>query len=205
MRTLVGASRGAASIALALGLTACGELDIVDHDALVEVPEGNTLSALERCGPLPEGVRAIEGLRTAWAMEVVPVKDRDATFRVSTDNMVLRLSDEGLECDDALSPELLTCPAAWGTDITLRTGDPTPGRFVLSDLAQGFSVASVWREGTECQGEQSQGYFTAGELEIFSVTDECVVGRLIDTSDALDAAGEPVEGGFVALRCGAVQ
>lgn len=205
MRTLVVASRGLGGLALVLGLAACGELDIVDHDALTAVPEGNTLAALERCGPLPEGIEPIGGLRTAWAMNVVPVKDRDATFRVATGSMVLRLSDEGLECDDALEPELLTCPDGWATDIALRKAEPSPGRYLLSDMAQDFSLASVWREGTECQGEHSEGYFAAGEVEILSVDDQCVVGRLIDTADTLEAAGAPIEGGFVALRCGAVE
>ncbi|MCA9652398.1 MAG: hypothetical protein KC501_20960 [Myxococcales bacterium] len=205
MRTWVVMTGRLASFALVLSPIACGELDIVDHDALVEVPEGNTLAAHERCGSLPEGIDPIAGLRSAWAMEVVPIKDRDATFRVATESMVLRLSDEGLECDDVLEPDLLTCPAAWATDITLRKADPAPGLYLLSDMAQGYSMANVWREGSECQGEQSQGYFREGELEILHVTDECVVGRLLGTAETLGEAGAPVEGGFVALRCDAAQ
>ncbi|MEX1367368.1 MAG: hypothetical protein AB1Z98_29845 [Nannocystaceae bacterium] len=186
--------------------SACGELDIVDHDALTAIPDGNTLSALERCGPLPEGIELIGGLRTAWAIDGVTVKDRDATvdhstFRSGTSSLVLRLSDEGLECDDGLEPELLTCPAAWATDITLKKADPAPGLYALQNLAQGYSMATVEREGTQCQGQRTQGFFPEGQVEILRMDDECVVGRLIDTTDVLGDSGAAVEGGFVALRC----
>lgn len=191
---------------LVVTTSACGELDIVDHDALSAIPEGNTLSALERCGPLPEGIELIGGLRTAWAIDGVVVKDRDATvgqptFRAAASSLVLRLSDEGLECDVGLEPDLLTCPAAWATDITLKKPDLGPGLYPLQDLAQGYSMATVEREGMQCQGQRTQGFFPAGRVEILRSDDECVVGRLIDTTDVLGDSGASVEGGFVALRC----
>jgi len=186
----------------ALPLIACGEIDIVDHEPLLEVPEGNFPSqARERCGPLPPGVEPIEGLKTAWAMTQVPVKDRDATFRVATSSLVLRLSDDGVPCAGPMEPEVLGCPDAWGVDVVLRNAEPGPGTFALQDYGQGFELSTAHRVDGECSGDHVAGGFPSGEIELFTVTDDCLVGRLVGTADTLDEAGAPIEGGFVALRC----
>jgi hypothetical protein len=186
----------------ALALCACGEVDIIDHDPLLLVPEGNfPAAAEERCGPLPSDVMPIEGLTTAWAMTGVPKKDGDTSFRAATSQLVLRLSDDGVPCEGLMQPEQLGCPHAWGVDLVVRNVDPRPGVFGLDDYGQGYDLSTAYREEGECLGEQSKGGFATGELEIFTVTDDCVVGRLLGTADVLEAAGSPVEGGFVALRC----
>lgn len=187
----------------ALSLCACGEVDIVDHDPLLEVPEGNFPHMTEeRCGPLPADVPPIEGLTTAWAMTRVPVKGHDdALFRVATSSLVLRLSDDGVPCEGAMEPQMLGCPSAWSVDMILRGADPHPGVFPLHAYGQGYDLSTATRVDGSCTGEQHQGVFESGEVEFFAVTDECVIGRLIGTADALEDAGAPIEGGFVALRC----
>lgn len=186
----------------ALWLGACGEVDIVDHDPLLLVPEGNFPDeAEERCGPLPPGVVPIADLTTAWAMTKVPVDEIDLSFRAATTTLVLRLSNDGVPCGVPLEPELVGCPSAWAVDVTLRNVGAAPGRFALADYGQGWDLATAHREGRACVGEQARGTFEAGELEIFTVTDDCVVGRLVGTGEQLPAAAASVEGGFVALRC----
>lgn len=187
-------------------LCACGEVDIIDHDPLLEVPEGNFPQAAEaRCGALPANVPPIDGLTTAWAMTRVPVKQREAQFRVSTSSLVLRLSDDGVPCEGSMEPLMLGCPSAWGVDVVLRNTEARPGVFPLHNdsysYGQSYALSTAFRVDGECEGEQHQGVFEAGHVELFAVTDECVVGRLVDTADTLDEAGASVEGGFVALRC----
>ena len=71
-----------------------------------------------------------------------------------------------------------------------------------SSTGRPFTTCVVQRVALrECIGEQHQGSFSSGRVEILSVDDECVVGRLIDTADALEESGASIEGGFVALRC----
>lgn len=189
-----------ATFALVLG--ACGELDIVDHDPLLVEPEGNYPDEAEaRCGPLPPGVVPIEGLQSAWVMGKVPVDDVDLSLRAATTTVVLRLSDDGVPCGGPLEPELVGCPGAWAVDVALHDAGLAPGSFALADYGQGWNLATAHREGRACAREEQRGAFEAGELEIFTVTDDCVVGRLVGTSDALPTGG--IEGGFVALRCDA--
>jgi hypothetical protein len=186
--------------AFALLLGACGDVDIVDHDPLLLEPEGNYPDeAEERCGPLPPNVVPIPGLMSAWAMTKVPVDDVDLSFRAATTTFVLRLSDDGVPCGVPLDPELVGCPSAWAVDVTLRNAEVAPGSFSLPDYGQGWDLATAHREGRECVREEERGAFSTGALEIFTVTDDCVVGRLVGTGD--EVAGETVEGGFVALRC----
>lgn len=187
----------------ALLVCACGELDIVDHDPLLLEPEGNFPDdAQERCGPLPPDVMPIEGLQSAWAMSKVPVDLGDATFRAATSTVVLRLSDDGVPCGVPLDADFIGCPSAWAVDLTLRNANLAPGKFALNDYAQpGWDLATAHRVHGDCVRDREQGAFEGGTLEIFTVTDSCVVGRLVGTTDELPAAGSPIEGGFVALRC----
>jgi hypothetical protein len=193
---------GSLSIAtFALVLGACGDVDIVDHDPLLAEPEGNfPLEAQERCGPLPPGVVPIAGLASAWAMTRVPV-DGDTSFRAATKSVVLRLSDDGVPCGVPLAPELIDCPSAWAVDVTLRNTDLGPGTFALESYGQGWDLATAHRVDRSCVRDQEPGEFEAGAVEIFTVTEDCVVGRLVGTAHELPAAESPVEGGFVALRC----
>lgn len=192
-----------ATFALLLG--ACGELDIVDHDPLLLEPEGNYPGEVEeRCGPLPPGVVPIAGLQSAWVMGKLP-SGSDYSFRAATTTTVLRLSDDGVPCGEPLEPELIGCPSAWAVDVTLRNTPLGPGRFALADdqkeWGQSWDLATAHRVERECVREQEHGIFAGGELELYTVTDECVVGRLVATTDELPGAASPIEGGFVALRC----
>lgn len=192
-----------ATFALCLG--ACGELDIVDHDPLLVEPEGNYPAEAEaRCGPLPPNVVPIANLQSAWVMGKVPVGP-DLSFRAATTTVVLRLSDDGVPCGVPMDPELIGCPSAWAADVSLRNAQLAPGRYGLEDYGQSWDLATAHRVERECVREQERGSFTGGELEIFTVTDDCVVGRLVGTTDELPGAESPVEGGFVALRCDAGQ
>jgi hypothetical protein len=196
-----------ATFALLLG--ACGELDIVDHDPLLLEPEGNYPGPAEaRCGPLPPHVDPIVGLSSAWVMGKVPVGP-DLSFRAGTSSVVLRLSDDGVPCGVPLDPELIDCPRAWAVDVALRNALLAPGRHALGgdgpSGGQSWELATAHRVEAACVRAQERDTFAAGELEIFTVTDDCVVGRLLGTADELPAAASPVEGGFVALRCDAAR
>lgn len=116
--------------------------------------------------------------------------------------MVLRLSDEGVACDAPMQPEALICPHGWGLDLTLRKANLTPGVFDLADYARSYALASVHREERTCVGDMVGGPIAQGQLQIYTVTEDCVVGRLIDTADNFETVDAPLEGGFVALRCG---
>lgn len=190
-----------ATFALCVG--ACGELDIVDHDPLLLEPEGNyPAEAEERCGPLPPDVAPIAGLESAWVMGKLPAAPgSEQSFRAATTTMVLRLSDDGVPCGEPLDPELIGCPSAWAVDVTLHGAPAAPGRYPLADYAQGYDLATAHRVDRTCVRDQEHGTMAAGELELFTVTADCVVGRLLGTEDALPGAASPVEGGFVALRC----
>lgn len=194
---------GSLSIAsFALGLCACGDVDIVDHDPLLIEPEGNFPSeAQARCGPLPPDVVPIPGLQSAWAMAKVPVAVGDTSIRAATKSVVLRLSDDGVPCGEPLAADLIGCPSAWAVDVTLRNTDLGPGTFALESYGQGWDLATAQRVGRSCVRDREQGELEAGTVEFFTVTDDCVVGRLVGTTDELPAAGSPIEGGFVALRC----
>jgi hypothetical protein len=134
-------------------------------------------------------------------MSKVPVADGEATFRAATTTVVLRLSDDGVPCGVPLDPELIGCPSAWAVDVTLRNTDLGPGRFALGNYGEGWNLATAHRVDRSCVRDQAQGVFESGVLEIFTVTDDCVVGRVLGTGDELPGAASPVEGGFVALRC----
>lgn len=164
-------------------------------------PEGNLDEAEERCGPLPPDVVPIAGLQSAWAMGKVPIKDGEASLRAATTSLVVRLSDDGVPCGEALDAEMIGCPRAWAVDVTVRNADVVPGHFALGDYAQGYNLATAHRVHGACERDQQLDAFGAGALEIFTVTDDCVVGRLVDTADDLAGAGTAIEGGFVALRC----
>ncbi|MCX4246869.1 hypothetical protein [Paraliomyxa miuraensis] len=198
------ARRGGALTLATVGLLvcACGELDIVDHDPLLLDPEGNFPAEVEeRCGTLPPGVGSIPGLTSAWLSEV-PVKEGEVSPRAAATSKVLRLSDDGVPCGDPLDPELIGCPRAWAVDISLRTAAFGPGTFALDDYAQSWHLATATRvEDGVCERDQELGVFEGGQLEIFTLTDACVVGRLVATTDEIPVEGGPVEGGFVALRC----
>ncbi len=191
-----------ASFALAVVAAGCNNVDIIDHEPLIGA-EGNFPGAAEeRCGPLPDGVEPIAGLRSAWAMDQAPVQQRSSPFRVATTSMLLRFSDDVVPCEEPMASELLTCPHAWAVDITMRNAAPGRGSFALDDYGQHFDISTVERVDGDCKGQDIQGNdFGSGELEIFTVTADCVVGRLVDTADPLDDAGAVVEGGFVAMRC----
>jgi hypothetical protein len=164
--------------------------------------------AIAECGDLPAGVDPIPGLATAWAVTGnAPGMDREGN-RFPDDLVRLRFADYGAGCDESFVGVSRSCTNAWNFALSLAVLDLAPGVYDLPTLANlhpEFHMSIG--DGIDCGGEEAggggpgPGAEPSGELEIFSVTDDCVLGELrglANTSGDLDIDRN---GGFVAMRC----
>jgi len=197
-------------IAAVVGLPALleqyGVADSLDHgsDALgpgSQIPERS--AAL--CEELPNDVDFIPELRSGWA-----VTESDGK-RVS-----LVFSDAALGCiaDPALAIQELSshCVEAWSYTLTVPTEILKPGKYDLADYSVGFTQASSFSDrGAGCQSECDHGMVGGGTapgarieatLEVFSVSDECITGRIRGLESGQISPPPPEwNGGFHAVRC----
>lgn len=165
--------------------------------------------ALTQCGALPDGVDSIAGLASAWAITgPAPGEDFDGQM-LPSDRVRLRFADHALGCDEkyaALTEE--TCSSTWSFAFNLPPAPLVPGVYAL-DAIDGllhemestvFEVDSCGGAGGEVGGGGGPGGI-AGEIEIFAVTDDCIVGELRDLDVGTDELAFDRNGGFVAMRC----
>jgi len=191
---------------LVVVLAGCGaEVDVIDHGGDVdestsagdeEVREHNFPDPLlALCGELPDGVVPIGGLASAYAVS----GPRPAAFAVDPAAVRLRLAEFGIAPNQLVQRE---CgPAGWMFAFELPT-PLAPGIYPLADLVQpypegyyGFESGCGTAEGLLPDAQPSE----TGVLEIFAVTDGCVVGEIRDGFEQA-ALSLVRNGGFVAER-----
>lgn len=201
-----------------LGLGACG-LDALDHS-----PEGDDLGAAvgpeggdtgpsslpfsnfpepasTRCGSLPEDVTPIEGLGSAWLVVALPGATDSLGNPVEVGTARLRLSNRPLfdcsaafEVDEALDddePPAEPPSPAWGLGVSLLADELGVEPIDLDGLADPAAELA--------EGGGSSATALTGELRLFSVTRQCVVGELRDLT--LPRSGPSIYGGFIAEVC----
>jgi hypothetical protein len=171
--------------------------------------------ALTLCGALPEGVDAIEGLVTAHA--VTGPRAPSGLPDVADPNAVrIRLSSRGFEAGEMMvmappeGPVDAPCEQAWAFAFDIPVEHIAVGVHALGDMApafpeQHFADLFEYEEGCGEGGEVGEDggatsiLDSSGELEIFAVTDGCIVGEL----RGVQSEGVPAvlkSGGFVAPR-----
>jgi hypothetical protein len=195
----------------------CGALacdlpsDTVRHTLVASGDEvGNFPERVEElCDGLPDDIDAIDGLASAYAL-VGQRSFGDADASLDPGAVRIRLSSWGITADQAPPPmdDSFAPPEAlaggWLFAFELPAHAQTPGVYPLSGLSPGW--AESW--AGECNGEICGGgggggggagvpIADQGELEVFVVDDDCVVGAIRDTDSA--ASGVRA-GGFVAQR-----
>lgn len=164
--------------------------------------------AITECGGLPAGVDPIPGLSTAWAVsgnapgivEGVALPD---------DAVRLRFADRGIGCDESFAAIETSCADAWAFGFSLPLQDLQPGVYDMASLANLFPELYSWTAGEpECAGGDvgggggsGVGAEPQGELEIFSINDDCIVGEFRGLLDALGDLDFDRNGGFIAMRC----
>ena len=193
------------------GSSTSGEdwLDSSGADPIDEQSGNYPEPATSMCGSLPEGIDPIPGLTSAWAMrsDEPTVDDGKPT---AANGLRLILSNAGLECGDTLTfddpPNPACGEAAWWYAMTLQPElglgtfdfDETPGLF-----------PEVLTRDAACSGEAVGGYgeyepsdSPVGRIEILSITEDCVVGKLhYFEFGQTDGSASELSGGFVAQRC----
>ena len=193
----------------------CVERDILHHDLSGDAEAGDAEELSDRsgnfpepaqtvCGTLPPGVSPIPGLNAAWAVQ--------STFETWDSpepypGIRLRFSDYGFECADDFPSAKGVCESTWAFALTLPV-DLAPGIYELGQVAglareSKFTVSHLG----ECAGGEAGeegGYEPSGalegEIEIFAVTSDCIMGEVRNMAAHSVPPLEP-NGGFVAQRC----
>ena len=192
-------------------LTGCADPDVLlhqleggDEQTLVDRTGNFPEPAVTVCGQLPAGVSPIDGLVAAWAVE--------STFETWNSpgpypGIRLRFSDWGFECADEFPED--GCETTWSYAVTLPA-DLAPGVYELSKLAGVAYEAHLTYtlpDYEEClkEGGGDGGYEPhtgwGGEIEIFAVTPDCIMGEVRGVDDGRVPAVFDANGGFVAQRC----
>lgn len=181
-----------------------GEAQTIQHGDFgpgSQVPEGS--SAL--CQALPEGTELIPNLTTGWAVEH------------SGGGVRLIFSDISLACGDDADQGLTElareqCIDGWSYSLLIPAEILEPGLYNLDDYTVEFRQQDVTTEsgfgcGDECQASGTglggaPGTSIAAQLEIFSVTEECITGRVIGLETGQIQPPPPeLNGGFHAVLC----
>jgi hypothetical protein len=157
---------------------------------------GVTAKPPAACGAIPDGEPLIGGLQSGQVIEA------DGTT-------TLRFADRAYGCNEW--PNSVGCETMWTFRVTLPLTGLGPGSFDLAELGADFgyltSDASL-ESGAGCSSEQNckgsvygVGTEPVGEgglLEIYSVAEGCVTGKL----SGLTSEHSPnVDGAFFALPC----
>jgi hypothetical protein len=158
----------------------------------------------DACGAIPEGDELISGLATGQVLY------DDGT-------VTLRFSDQTYACD--AWPDSITshgCATQWTYRVTLPLAELTPGTFDLHELGADYGYlmnTTAPRSGGGCSAAQcTNSVYGVGDdavndgatLEIYSVSDGCVTGKLSGLTPLADSMPmPPVNGAFFALPCAA--
>ncbi len=203
-------------LALTLG---CGAtVDVIDHTGggdgsgtQADAPDPEELMdrnfpepALTVCGLLPPGVAPIADLATARVV-TGPRNPTATEAPVASSVPRLRLASFGLEADASIGD--VECDGE-GWMLGLDLVELAPGVYPLAELVESYPEGYERYESPD--GEDGCGYgsgwgtmstpATYGELEIFAVTDSCVMGELRGTMSGPQTAFPLRDGGFVAER-----
>lgn len=159
------------------------------------------------CEELPDDVEMIPGLTTGWA---VAQEDSGAVRLIFSD---IALACEN-DADSSLSEISRTeCISGWSYSYVLPAEVLVPGSYNLADYAVDFREQQSTAEhnagcSSECAGSgigggtAPSGNGPDAVLEIYSVSDECITGRLtgLDTGQISPPPPE-LNGAFHAVRC----
>jgi hypothetical protein len=164
--------------------------------------------AMTECGGLPAGVDPIPGLSTSWAV-IGNTPGVGPEGEPYPDNQVrLRFSDFGAGCDETFAPVTESCVDAWTFAFSVSPQNLTPGVYEMAalphlypELEASMTVDDGCAGGEVGGGGANPGAESQGQLEIFTATDECVVGELRGLYDAYGDLDVDRNGGFVAMRC----
>jgi hypothetical protein len=143
-------------------------------------PTGDTLRVA--CPEVPKDTTPIAGLHTAWAMYDWP-----------SGGIRLVFSDHAVPCRDLErlgGPMGQECATSWQFAFTLPAEAKTPGTYNLHDHEANYAEAvSVAMPAEGCQSDpgcMGGGMGSAGgakgpdsAIEIYSVSEECVTGRIV--------------------------
>ncbi|MFV8755609.1 hypothetical protein ACNOYE_34090 [Nannocystaceae bacterium ST9] len=158
-------------------------LGVVSAAALAcdcESPEGpgnQSAASLEACPELPPDVTPIEGLSVARASE-------------RFDDLILTLSTRPLACGEPAAQHGY-CPSDDDRGVTIVL---QPEQSVVGTHALDVDSFVEFETPTKMS---VNAYVDGVTLEIFTITDECVTGRIV----GLESVDGPFDGGFRAPRC----
>jgi hypothetical protein len=167
------------------------------------IPEGSQAM----CPGVPAGIALIPNLRTGWAM----AQPQSATIRLLFSDLPLACQDLGVEGIGKIALE--RCVNAWSFSMTLPPEMQMPGVYSLPDHKGDYEMSFAAIEpsqgcGGACSGgggfggSGPNGPGPQGTLEIYSVTDQCITGRLQGLTTGQVAPPPPsLDGAFHAVRC----
>jgi hypothetical protein len=155
------------------------------------------------CGALPDGIAPIDELASAFAV-TGPRSDDPAS---PPEVLRIRLASFGIEPDGPIPYAWDTAPceagARWGFAFDIPVEHMTVGVHALADVTPAFgehfeiSIGEDCGDGGEAGGQGDIPFSPTGEIELFVVTDTCVVGEIRGAQGGF--AFTP-NGGFVAQR-----
>jgi hypothetical protein len=164
--------------------------------------------ALTNCGSLGEGVLPIDGLRSAWGVVAVSGSG-DTDDAVEAGTVRVRLTEQRLlDCQAELVPQDCEDPGSsssgfglgldcgWAFSFTLTPAEAVAGQLQLDALTDPDFEVIAGEHGATLNG-------IAGELEIYRVLPECIVGELTNVELDLGSAIETqsLDGAFAAELC----
>jgi hypothetical protein len=155
------------------------------------------------CASTPDGIAPIANLKTAWAM------------RQPSGDVRFLFSDQTLACRDperAPGPSS-ECDPSWYFAFTLAPSLQVPGVYNLNDYEVGYedsvvmqTPASGCNSSPSCMGSGSGSAGGAkgpdGTIEIYSVSEDCVTGRILRLDTGWSSPERPdFTGAFQAMIC----
>jgi hypothetical protein len=171
-----------------------------------EAPRQAGYEVLAACPAVPNDTTPIAGLHTAWAID-----------EPSAGGIRLLFADHPLACrrDSHLLGGTMdgkTCTPSWQFAFTLSADLQKPGTYNLNDYEADYAdsvVMSIPSKGCSGGGCMGGGSGAAGgakgpdsTIEIYSVTDECVTGRILRLERGVSTPPPPdFTGTFQAVRC----